>query len=257
MPSPLSEQIASDIAALGVRPGDVLLVHSSLKSLGRAECTPRDVIEALLSAVGEEGTLLMPALSYATVGPRPRQTTSFDVLRTKSCIGAVPEFFRTMAGVARSVHPTHSVCGIGARAAEMLADHHLDTTPCGEHSPFRRLPLAGGKLLMLGCGLRPNTSMHGVEELAPIQPFIGEPVDYRIILPDGTEIAVRIRRHAFGEHRQRYDRVGPLMPPGTMAKGKVLAADAHLLDAAAMWKGALDAMNRDPYHFVEKAEKAT
>ena len=72
-----------------------------------------------------------------------------------------------------------------------------------------------------------------------------------------NEIAMRVRRHAFGEYRQRYGRVGPIMPPGAMKTGKVLAADTHVLDAATMWKVALEAMGRDPYFFVEKTEKAT
>jgi aminoglycoside 3-N-acetyltransferase len=249
MSSPYSTQIAKDLSALGVRRGDVLLVHTSLKSLGRAECAPADVIEGLLSALGEEGTLLLPALSYATVS---RERPLFDVLRTPSCVGAVPEFFRTMGGVRRSVHPTHSVCGLGARAAELLADHQLDTTPCGERSAFRRLPDAGGKILMLGCGLGPNTSMHAVEELVGPPPFLGDPVEYTVTLADGGRIIMPVRRHAFIHLRQRYDRIGPLLNREGLRAGKVLSADAHLLDARALWRAALAAMRNEPLCFTER-----
>ncbi|MHC4717374.1 MAG: AAC(3) family N-acetyltransferase, partial [Planctomycetota bacterium] len=155
--------MAEELVAAGVRPGGVVLVHSSLRALGTVPGGPETVVAALLRAVGPDGTLLMPALSYASVG---RDSPVFDARHTPSCVGAVSEHFRTRPGTIRSVHPTHSVCGVGRQAAEMLADHHLDTTPVGPRSPFRRVPDYGGQVLMLGCGLRPNTSIHGVEELA-------------------------------------------------------------------------------------------
>jgi len=249
--NPLSSRIAEDVAALGVRKGDVLLVHSSLKSLGDSECTPQVVVEGLLAALGDDGTLLMPALSYATVGPRPTQTNTFDVLQTPSCVGTIPETFRLTPGVLRSVHPSHSACAIGRRAREMTADHHLDTTPCGEHSPFARLPGAGAKILMLGCGLRPNTSMHAVEEVAD-GPFVApNPVQYRIVLADRSEITMGVRRHNFVRCRQRYDRVAPLLDAGENRTGKVLAADCNLLDAQALWRVGVEAMRKDPAFFVE------
>jgi aminoglycoside 3-N-acetyltransferase len=250
-PLSISTDIARDLAALGVRRGDVLLVHSSLKSLGRPDCAPADVIEALRAALGDGGTLLLPALSYATVS---RERPLFDVLRTPACVGAIPEFFRTMGGVLRSVHPTHSVCGLGLRAAELLADQERDATPCGEHSAFRRLPEAGGKVLMLGCGLRPNTSMHAVEELVEPPPFLGDPVAYAVTLAGGGRIVMSVRRHSFVNQslRQRYDRLGPLLDRDGLRTGKVLSADAHLIDARAMWRAALAAMRENPFFFTER-----
>lgn len=64
------------------------------------------------------------------------------------------------------MHPTHSAAGLGPAAEDLLAGHITDRTPAGPNSPFRRLRDSGGLILMLGCGLRPNTSMHGVEEIA-------------------------------------------------------------------------------------------
>ena len=68
------------------------------------------VIGAFQDVLTPEGTLVLPALSYDEIGPdQPR----FDVLRTKSCVGLIPETFRTMPGVRRSLHPTHSVAAWG------------------------------------------------------------------------------------------------------------------------------------------------
>lgn len=242
------ETMANDLAALGVRPGGVLLVHSALRALGPAH-DAETVVQALLAALGPRGTLLMPALSYASVGPAQ---PVFDARRTPSCVGGLTEHFRARPGTLRSLHPTHSVCGVGPRAAALLHDHERDATPCGLNSPFARLPHEGGQILFLGCGLRPNTSMHAVEEHAAPPYLYGPPVDYQMIRADGSVFAMRVRSHNFAGCEQRYDRLAGVMPHG-MARGPVLAADCYLLEAEAMWPAALAQLRRDPFFFVECA----
>lgn len=251
MNEPVSRQLTADLLALGVQPGGVLLVHSSLRSLG-AEISRENqgaeiVVQSLLLALGESGTLLMPALSYESVGVF---NPFFDVNKTPACIGALQEYFRTRPGTVRSVHPTHSVCGVGQRAQELLSDHRLDTTPCGPHSPFSRLPDFGGQLLFIGCGLRPNTSMHAIEELVEPPYLYGEPVEYRIVLADGSQIRMTVRRHNFKGWRQRYDRLEDVQSDG-LVKGRVLQAECYLVSAAEMKLAALAALRRDPLFFVE------
>ena len=170
--------IASDLHAVGVGTGDVLLVHASLRALGYVPGGAATVIDGLLQALGPDGTLLMPALSYEVVTPdNPR----FDLALTPSNVGVIAETFRKQPGVRRSLHPTHSVCGQGRAAAALLADHSKDHTPCGAHSPFHRLPELNGKILMLGCGLHPNTSFHAIEEHIEPPYLFGEPLEYELI----------------------------------------------------------------------------
>jgi len=242
------QEIASALVAAGLRPGGAVLVHSSLRSLGYVPGGPETVVQGLLEALGTQGTLLMPALSYAFVdAARPL----FDVRHTPSCVGAIPEHFRTRSGTLRSVNPTHSVCGVGPAAAEMLAGHILDETPCGPHSPYRRLRDRGGQILFLGCGLRPNTSMHAVEELVVPPYLFGSVVRYRVILADGREIAMSCRRHDFSSWRQRYDRLAALLGEDGLRTGKVLAATVHIVECRVMWERALAALRQDPFAFVE------
>ena len=56
-----AEDLAEGIAALGVGEGDLVIAWSSLSQLGWVEGGPDAVVDALLSAVGEQGTLVMPA----------------------------------------------------------------------------------------------------------------------------------------------------------------------------------------------------
>jgi aminoglycoside 3-N-acetyltransferase len=254
MGPPQGGPFVRDILALGVRAGGVLLVHSSLRALGARAGSPEAVIAGLREALGPSGTLLMPALSYKTV---TAAQPVFDVRATPSCVGIIPETFRQTPGVRRSLHPTHSVCAAGPLAAELLGAHLSDSTPCGPCSPFHVLPEVHGQVLMLGCGLEPNTSMHGVEELVVPPYLFGEEVRYTLVRQDGTSMVKRYTTHGFHGWQQRYDRVRDLLSAPDLRVGKVLDAQCYLLESVALWEHALDTLRRDPLAFVERETGGT
>lgn len=244
-----TERIASDLEALGVRPGETILVHSSLRSLGPVAGGIETVIRGLLRVIGPGGTLLVPALSLRVRPPVP-----FNPRLTPASIGAIPEYFRTRPGTLRSIHPTHSVCATGRRAEELLAGHHLDRTPCGPRSPFRKLCESGGTIVMLGCGLRPNTTMHALEECRPPPYLFGGKVAYTILEEEGLPRKREYTIHGFTLHRrvQRYDRVAGLESAGRfLRRGKVLEATTFLLDAPLLKSAVLSKLEEDPCFFVD------
>jgi hypothetical protein len=51
-------QFARDLAALGIEPGDMVMVHSSMRGVGPVPGGPDVVIRALLDAVGQAGTVM-------------------------------------------------------------------------------------------------------------------------------------------------------------------------------------------------------
>jgi aminoglycoside 3-N-acetyltransferase len=240
--------LAADLRALGLRPGATVMVHSAFRSLGTRD--PEAVIGALLDVLGPAGTLLMPALSYLQHPPEVH-----DARATASCVGFLPEYFRTRPGTGRSLHPTHSVCGVGAGAEALLAPHRDDTTPCGPRSPFAAV-LRGGLILMLGCGLRPLTAMHAVEEHAPPPYLFGPPCDYTITDAAGHTFVKAYTPHNFAGVEQRYDRVAGLLAPPALRVGPVGAAAAHLIDGPALLAAALARLRADPLAFVERAPAA-
>jgi aminoglycoside 3-N-acetyltransferase len=245
----MKEQFKRDLKKLGVNAGSNLLIHASLKSLGPIPKDLQFIIQGIQEVIGEEGTLLMPALSYASVD---ESNPVFDLLKTPCCVGALPEYFRTYPGVVRSIHPTHSVSCLGKHQHLFTASHQEDKTPCGKHSPFHLLPKYNGKILMLGCGLHPNTSMHAIEEVANVSYLLKESIDYDIIEPENKVHKMSVRRHNFhGYYKQRYDRLEGLLHDGIANRGKVLQADCYLIDAKSMWDIALSTLEQDPLYFVE------
>jgi len=246
-------QIAEDLRRTGVREGGVLLAHSSLSAMGRVPGGPETVIQGLLGALGPDGTLLMPGLSYEHV---TRKQPHFDVRRTPSNVGAIPESFRRRAGTRRSMHPTHSVCAVGKRTAELLNGHAQDSTPCGPNSPFRRLPTVGGQILMLGCGLRPSTSMHAIEEVAQPPYLFGDPLTYTLVDTEGRSYQKSYTVHNFDVWVQRYDRISLVLDAPAIQQGHVLEAEVHLLEARSLWSAALKALEKDALFFVERKTHA-
>lgn len=244
------KQIRNDLSLLGINKGDHVLVHASLNSIGRFPDRANIFVRTFIEHVGEEGTLLMPSLSYKTVN---KKQPVFNELNTGSCVGALTEFFRTYPGVKRSIHPTHSVCGIGAKATFLLKDHFMDETPCGPYSPFARLPLIGGKVLFLGCGTRPNTSMHAVEEKI-IPPYLfGEKVNHILQFADGKSIQKTYQRHGFKGYEQRYDRLFKVLEPAEYRTGKILEAKSIVMLASAIWEKGVKYLKQDPFYFIDKA----
>ena len=245
--------LCRDMTAIGICPGDVLIVHSSLSSMGYVEGGAETVIAALRAVLGEEGTLLFPAFSYRTA----YVDSSFSLNETPVCVGKIPETFRTMPGVRRSFHPTHSVCGIGKYAEELLGDHGLDDTPMGPHSPYRKLPAYNGKILMLGCSLASNSFMHGMEEAAGVPYVLREHHFFRMTDRDGNVCEKGIRRHNFtrpeGTIHQRYIRTTDVLDEaaGDYRRGEIHGAPSVLMMTPVLEKKAVAKMKEEPYYFID------
>ncbi|MDL2287068.1 AAC(3) family N-acetyltransferase [Eubacteriales bacterium OttesenSCG-928-G02] len=239
--------ISKQLEALNIKKGDIVLIHSSFSSLGKVDA--KEFIEAIIAHLGDKGTLVFPALSYMNC---TEENPHFDYYNTKTCVGYLPEFFRTQIdGVVRSMHPTHSCTAFGYKADEITKHHHLDSTPVGENSPFRKVMENGGKLLFIGCTSTPNTSMHGVEEFVEPDYLYGAELEYTLTNADKTEYTKSYRRHGFKNTVQRYERIERLLNENEMKKGKLLEADCVALDAKAVWHKALCQLKTDIHFFVD------
>ena len=172
------ESLHHDLEILGVRPGMVLLVHSSLSAIGWVCGGPVAVILALRNALGPTGTLVMPAHSADLTEPSkwrepPVPETWWPVIRKNMpaydpdltparSMGIIAETFRNQNGALRSAHPQHSFCAVGPRAS-FITDGHTLEFGMGERSPLARIYELDGHVLLLGVDHSRNTSMHLAE----------------------------------------------------------------------------------------------
>ena len=246
------EDIEKDLQALGIKEGDTLLVHSSFKSLGKIKGGAKTLIDAMLNVLGVEGTLMFPALSYRFVNP---ETPYFHLKNTESCVGYLPEYFRTkVEGVKRSRHLTHSCCATGKNADFLIDGHEKDEVMIGENSPLVKLTKVDGKIIFLGCCLHSNTLMHGVEEVAqPPYYYCNAPIG-EYTFDDGEVQEKRmLKRQTFKETgtSQRYARIWDLLDETEKRKGYILDAQSYVLSAKAVWEKGIEKMKKDPFFFVD------
>ena len=187
------QDITAAVQALGVVPGDILLVHSSYKSLGPVEGGPDAVIGGLEDALGKEGTLVMPTLCQGDL----LQAYESWYMDKPSDVGFLTEYFRKQIYVYRSNHPTHSVAARGKHAYELTFEHAArgpHYCPFGEYafadsSPWVKMYEKGAKILFLGCGARYNTMKHMVEGR-----FVEENLA-AVADPDARQALLRRLRH--------------------------------------------------------------
>jgi len=246
--------IAHGLSALGVKPGDNLLIHSSLSSFGEVEGGADAVIDGALDAVTYKGfvlgTLMVPTLTGHR-GLSPDNPPHID-LRTAACwTGVIPETLRTRADAVRSIHPTHSCAAIGNQAQKLLQRHEWSPTPCGVLSPYYGLATANGKIVLLGCGLESCTTFHTIEELANVdyhlQPDLsfGSCIDSR-----GNRIQTPCRLHSYeGPEREFSVMVPILLSRGFMWTGVIGDCEAFVIDAAGLIVSTLECLRSDP-HFL-------
>lgn len=176
--------LVADFVRLGIKPGMVVVVHSSLKSLGGFVVGgPVAVILALEEVLGADGTLVMPSHSADLSDPANwrnppvpeawwqtiRDTMpAYDAALTPTYkMGLIPETFRKQTGVLRSEHPDVSFAAWGKHARTITEDQAL-VPLFGEQSPLARVYGLDGWVLLLGVGHGNNTSLHIAEARARI-----------------------------------------------------------------------------------------
>ena len=178
-------RIAADLGRLGVRPGGVLLVHSSLSALGWVCGGVQAAVHGLLDALGPDGTVVVPTHTNGNSDPASwgnppvpeewwpvirEEMPAYDARITPSPqMGAIAEAVRTWPGAHRSEHPHFSFAAVGPRAEAVTAGHALESG-FGERSPLGRVHELDGDVLLLGAGHGSNSSLHLAEHLVPSPP---------------------------------------------------------------------------------------
>ena len=159
------EQVADALAQFTFD-SDVML-HCSMVNIGKIQGGVKFIADTLLQAVDtSRHTLIVSALPYrGAFASWLSEERTFDVRTAPVAMGAVNERLAQHPDALRSVHPTHSVIAIGPRAADYTAEHHLDATPFGPHSPYCKLITRHAKTLLFGATQNNVTFIHAIADL--------------------------------------------------------------------------------------------
>jgi aminoglycoside 3-N-acetyltransferase len=234
------QRLVDDFKKIGLKPGDSVLVHSSLSKIGFVEGGAKTIINALFEVIGQTGTLLFPA--FSAVGKNKTHLEEhpfFDITNTPSQMGIITEYFRKSDGVYRSFHPTDSVCAKGRLADHYTNSHFGQLTPYNENSPFRKLCTKGGKILMLGTTLNGAcTNLHTLEDAVDFKyPIYDNKLfDVKMIDSEGKESTMKTKVHNPDYSAKRdCDALKPLFEnEKVLVNGMIGEAKSMLIDANKM-----------------------
>lgn len=186
------QDLKDHLRDMGLKPTDAVMVHSSMKAIGQVQGGADTVLDALMEYF-EPGLLMLPAHTWAQMND---SYNVFDPQTEPACVGLLPNMFMKRPGVVRSLHPTHSIAAYGPGAEAYVAGEIDCTTPCTPGGCWERLRSAGAKILLIGVTHTRNTYIHAVEESLNVPERIAEkPVDFVVVIPDGTRKAVQQYRH--------------------------------------------------------------
>ena len=171
----IKKDIVDGLRNIGVKEGQNIIVHTSMKNFGFVCGGAQVIIEALIESVGKEGTIIMSTQTWKNMDPEygvhweePKEWWNIirenwpaydkDITPTNS-MGAVAEMFRRWPDALRSDHPVRSIAAWGKNAKYITSNHDLSDI-FGETSPIAKLYYLDGYVLLLGTGYDKNTSIH-------------------------------------------------------------------------------------------------
>jgi aminoglycoside 3-N-acetyltransferase len=168
MSAQIVNSLAMDWRRVGIRQGDVVLVHSSLRRTvrrcvqGGTPTAVSDILASFQEAVGDAGTLLFPLFNFEFT-----EGVAFDIRSTPSQMGVLTETARQLDGAVRTGHPIYSFAVIGARAGEFAGVDNF--SGYGADSPFAKLRALGGRIAILDLPDQHSmTFYHHVEEMKDV-----------------------------------------------------------------------------------------
>jgi aminoglycoside 3-N-acetyltransferase len=200
------DEIKQGLRILGLKAGDIVLLHSSLSSIGKVDGGAETVVEAFLETLGETGTLLVPVFGN---------------------LGIITDIVKGRRDAVISDCPKGAVAAIGADARGICIDHWKADTVHGEGTPYLKIAGLGGYICLLGVDQDRSTAMHSVEALLrlPYLSSVSDPVQ----TPEGK--VQKTWKYYPGPHRDFIGLDKILRSSGKMKVSKIGKALTRLIKA--------------------------
>ena len=244
--------IKAGLRTLGLKKGDSVGVHSSLRRFGHVEGGADAVIDALLEIVGQEGNIVMSTHSANLSEDRrtPEEIAigvswlfkllPYDPKETPVRTGIIPETFRKRKGVVRGSHPSNSIAALGPNAKELSEGWH-------------RLLDRDGYILLIGVGLESCSAMHLAEKCVQLPERILEKITPPHWLiekyPEGEW------EWDFGPYPDFAKLTNPCIERGKMKTVKVGEATLELVKLRELIDLFVEYLKMDPDLFYDKSHK--
>ena len=203
-------EIKDGLKKLGLKTGDIVLLHSSLPSLGQVDGGGEAVVDAFLEVIGHDGTLIAPVFGQ---------------------LGILTSIIKNYSGAEVSDCPVGTVAAIGRQAKEFCHNHWQADTAHGENTPYLKIAEAGGYICLLGVDQDRNTTMHSVEALLQL-PYLKDTGERTFSTSEGEQC--RSWKYYPGPHRDFINLDSLLLQNDIMKIIRIGNAQVRLINSRAM-----------------------
>ena len=152
------------LSELHIPQGRVVLVHTSLRLIGKVEGGAQTILDALIEQYTADGGLLcIPTHTWDNIG----KEITLDINDPATCLGVFSDFAAADPRGIRSENPTHSVVVFGDRkkALAFIADETKIASVTAPDSCYGKLWEQEGYVLLVGVSHNKNTYLHAVDEI--------------------------------------------------------------------------------------------
>ncbi len=214
--------IKTGLKKLGLNSGDIVLLHSSLASIGHVEGGADAVADAFLEVLGPVGTLVVP---------------------TFGALGIITDTVKARPDALSSIHPLASVAAIGKDAEKLCADHWKADIAHSEDTPYARIAEMGGYVCLLGVDQDRNTTLHTVEEMLRAA-YLGSTKEETFDTPGGK--ITKSWDFFPGPHRDFIGLDSALRASGKMTTSRIGNSVVRLIKSQDLIDVCLEIGKRDP-----------
>ncbi len=158
------KEIVQGLRQTGLKSGDVVLVHSAMRTFGAIEGGAETVVSALLEVLGQRGTLIVPTF---TLVHEAEQDPVIDPSKDPSEMGVITETVRLRPDALRCTAFRHSFAAVGHRAP-VFTDIDPALSPFDLRSSFGVMLALNTQILICGMTYDASTSHHFAEFLCDV-----------------------------------------------------------------------------------------
>ena len=231
------EEFVEGLRAIGLSAGDTVLVQSSFIPFRHLKGGPRAVLEALLTVLQPNGTLIMPTFNWRDFGEKK----FYSKRHSKPQTGILSELLMDWEGCRRIYHPLHGFSLVGNRAEE-LCRKVKNKSSFDRSSLFAELRRRNAKILLLGVHYSQGfTFFHYIEESVgvPYRKFITLRGNVEELDGSVHEAAIPYYGRASMDIHYQLDKVQPILEaPGSslVTEGKIGIGTVKIMRAGEVYE---------------------
>lgn len=188
------QEITAQLIQMGAPRDSVVLMHSSLRLIGRIDGGANALLDAMIEYFTAEGGLFcIPTHTWANL----KKDITLDMSDPATCLGALSDIAAADVRAVRSQNPTHSMAVFGdrQRALEFVKDEINVCSGTAPESCYGKIYREGGYILLAGVAHNKNTYLHCVEEIIGTPNRLSDPLDAAVMLESGEIVRTKIRGH--------------------------------------------------------------